>query len=271
MAAAACILTASSQAAGSRWQSTDFAQVRLISAVGAVGDAATVTLGLHIRLEPGWHTYWRSAGVGGIPPHFSWAGSQNLRTARIDWPVPRRFSLYGNESYGYQDEVVLPITVLLERAGEPLSVRLDLAYAVCDEMCVPVRAELTLDVPAGPAGSTPFAPLIIAHAERVPQAEALVGFAIQGITDAAGEMPGIEVSALAEPPFSSPDVFVDGAPGLAFGAPRVRLSDGARRARITLAVYSAEDAAPLAGRALTITLVDGDRFIERTVVIENHP
>ena len=38
--------------------------------------------GLSIRLAPGWKTYWRSPGEGGIPPVFNWSGSSNISGVR---------------------------------------------------------------------------------------------------------------------------------------------------------------------------------------------
>ena len=64
------------------WQQTDTVEGRLIAAVEGTGEGAgtldRVPLGLHLKMKPGWKTYWRSPGDAGLPPQLSWEGSGNL-------------------------------------------------------------------------------------------------------------------------------------------------------------------------------------------------
>ena len=93
-------------AGASPWVSRDVAEIRLIAAATATGARDSLPAGLHIRLQPGWKVYWRSAGDAGFPPSLEWAGSTNLAGAEMAFPVPKRFSILGLQSYGYGDEVV---------------------------------------------------------------------------------------------------------------------------------------------------------------------
>jgi len=67
--------------------------------------------GIEIKLAPGWKTYWRAPGDGGIPTHVSWEGSSNLQGAEIHWPRPGVFRAGGMRSVGYDENVVLPVPV----------------------------------------------------------------------------------------------------------------------------------------------------------------
>ncbi|MEG4641374.1 protein-disulfide reductase DsbD domain-containing protein, partial [Paracoccus sp. APAP_BH8] len=49
--------------------------------LGATAEGHRMTA-LHLRLEPGWKTYWRSPGDAGVPPRFDWAASRNLAEVR---------------------------------------------------------------------------------------------------------------------------------------------------------------------------------------------
>src|SRR5262249_33830700 len=131
------------------WSESAHAKVRLISAKTgiATGDFDIVRLGIEIRLAPGWKTYWRSPGEGGMPPRFDWAGSANLAPADVAWPAPTRFEIGGLESVGYTDHVILPVDVVLARPGQALAARLHVQYAVCREICMLVEARLALDLP----------------------------------------------------------------------------------------------------------------------------
>ena len=54
--------------AATDWIDGPKADVRLISATTAVGDRDKIPLGIEVRLDDGWKTYWRSPGDAGIPP-----------------------------------------------------------------------------------------------------------------------------------------------------------------------------------------------------------
>ena len=68
---------------------------RLVAAVQGTGDLATIPLALHIVLQPGWKTYWRSPGDAGYPLQIDVSGSTNVEEAKVAWPVPHRFQLFG--------------------------------------------------------------------------------------------------------------------------------------------------------------------------------
>ncbi|MDV7142224.1 protein-disulfide reductase DsbD family protein [Tropicimonas sp. TH_r6] len=109
---------------------------------------------LHIRLAPGWKTYWRAPGETGIPPHFDWSGSENLRGVRYHWPSPRIFDAYGARTIGYAEELVLPIELYPEQAGAPIRLRGDVDLGICETICMP--ASLKLDARLqGDGGSDP--------------------------------------------------------------------------------------------------------------------
>ncbi|WP_185962050.1 protein-disulfide reductase DsbD domain-containing protein [Palleronia caenipelagi] len=95
---------------------------------------------LEIRLAPGWKTYWRIPGEAGIAPSFDWSRSENVGAFRVHWPTPDRFGTKGLRYFGYQDTVVLPVEITPRRAGEPITLDVDLDIGVCKDVCVPVQA-----------------------------------------------------------------------------------------------------------------------------------
>ena len=126
-------------------------EVALISAQTAVGQARQIRLGLHFTLAKDWKTYWRSPGDAGYPIAVDWAGSGNLAKADLLWPAPHRFTLFGLDTFGYKDEVVLPVIATLSEPGKPLSIKAHLRYLVCETVCIPYEADLALEIPAGDA------------------------------------------------------------------------------------------------------------------------
>jgi suppressor for copper-sensitivity B len=257
-------------AAASPWVETEQTALRLVSAAEAVGSAEAVLLGLHFRLKPGWKIYWRSPGDAGFPPRSDWAGSHNLASATIAWPMPERFSILGFETLGYTGEVVLPVRAALARAGEPLAVRARIDYLTCKEICIPYGADLGLDLPAGEATPGADAHLINRFAVRVPGDGVAHGLALERASmRQSGAATILTVSARARAPFRAPDLFVEGPEELAFGRPRVRLDDAGRMATLEVAVDGMEELPDgLVGQRLTVTLRDGERAAERTLEVK---
>ncbi len=244
--------------------------MRLIAATDAVGDGATISLGLQFRLNDGWKVYWRSPGDAGYPPTVDWSKSANLAEAELLWPLPTRFAVLGFETVGYKDAVVLPIDARPIRAGEAVEIRASVDYLICSDICVPQRADLSLDLPSGPARPSVFAHLISRYLNRVPgdgKAHGLDLGPVQ-IVGTGGET-RLLISATSITPFSAPDVFIEGPAELAFESPRVILDRDDRSAVLDVGVIGAEYLEkPLPGTLITVTLVDGDRGAERRLPVE---
>ncbi|HEX6103445.1 MAG TPA: protein-disulfide reductase DsbD domain-containing protein, partial [Alphaproteobacteria bacterium] len=259
---------AGARAAASDWADGDQARLRLISASDAVGSESAVTLGLQVQLKPTWKIYWRSPGDAGLPPEIDWSGSENFDSAEFRWPVPHRFTLFGLDTFGYEGEVVLPLTVRLAKPGEAVDLRAHVRYLVCDpQICVPAEAMVRFALPGGPAAPSPEADLIQRFVGEVPGNGSEDGLRLGRIaTGRVGGGPGLILEAEADPPFAKPDVIVEGPASLRFAAPAVSLSEGGRRARFEIAVQAVEKDAPdLQGLPLTLTLYDGKRALEAAV------
>ncbi len=122
----------------------DVAQVDLLP--GWRTASGTHMAALRVRLSPGWKTYWRAPGEGGIPPQFDWSGSANLNSVSFHWPVPQVFSINGIRSIGYHDELILPIEMTPTRPGEPISIRTTVELGVCEDICLPMQVDLRADL-----------------------------------------------------------------------------------------------------------------------------
>ncbi len=147
--------------------STDWApgakhEARLIA---AGGDLA----GFEIRLAPGAITYWRDPGDSGLPPTFDFAGSDNVEAVEPAYPAPKRMhEADGGQAFGYEGGVVFPLKVKPRDAAKPVTLKLNADFAVCEKICLPAKARLTLTLPA--AAASPYAGAIDAALAAVPRA-----------------------------------------------------------------------------------------------------
>ena len=103
----------------------------------------TIVSALRISMQDGWKTYWRTPGDGGIPPRMDWKGSRNLEDLLAIWPAPSVFVDNGMTSYGYVDELLLPLVVTPKRDGRAVRLSGTLDIGVCKEICVPVRLDVS--------------------------------------------------------------------------------------------------------------------------------
>src|SRR5579885_3413607 len=262
---------AKAEPAASPWFTTEQGEVRLIAAQGFVGEDAAIELGLEFRLKPHWKIYWRSPGDAGYPPRLDWSGSKNLAAAELAWPAPQRFSVLGLETVGYEGNVVLPIHARVAHTGEPLEARAALDYLTCSDICIPYQTTLALTLPAAapPQEMPGFGPLIARYAAQVPGDGRSSGLALAGAMLHPGTPGQLDITVRSDRPLGRADAFVEGADRVAFGAPVLRQGPGGDETllRLTVSGPPAEVAA-LAGRRLTITLVDGARAMTGTVTPE---
>ena len=91
---------------------------------------------LHVELNEGWKTYWRSPGEGGIPPTFDWSQSDNINHIEWHWPVPSRYSIQGIDTLGYQGSLTFPLMIQLSPDARQAHISGTLTMSSCTTVCV---------------------------------------------------------------------------------------------------------------------------------------
>lgn len=128
---------------------TDGATLRLVT-TGLADEAGQLRGAVEIRLAPGWKTYWKEPGASGVPPQIDVAGSINVTAAALRFPAPEWHADDYGDWAGYGRPVVLPI-VFTVGAPERFSViEADFFLGICETICVPVQARLTVEPGSAP-------------------------------------------------------------------------------------------------------------------------
>jgi len=138
------------QAAEGPAVSSERVSVRLVTAVSAVVPGEPLTVGLEQRIIPHWHTYWINPGDSGLPTEIDWTLPAGSEASAIRWPYPERYDLGPLSNYGYADQVTLltDITPPADlKPGDSFTVNAAARWLVCEEICIPEDAELTLTLP----------------------------------------------------------------------------------------------------------------------------
>ena len=119
-------------------------------------------VGLLFHLDEGWHIYWQNPGDAGEPPKVQWALPPGFTSGPILWPQPVRLGTGSVIDYGYENQVLLMMPLLMtpiERSASSAEnstpvIAADVKYIVCREVCIPAKAHLTLSSPSSAQQST---------------------------------------------------------------------------------------------------------------------
>jgi suppressor for copper-sensitivity B len=234
-----------------------YGEVRLVSAVSAMGNLQELPLGLEFRLAPGWKIYWRTPGEAGLPPtlDLQMANGAPLQS-QIEWPVPKRFNAFGFDNFGYADAVILPVAVRGYDRGAALQIRGQIEALVCSDICVPLAGALRLDLADGPAEPSSMAMVIAQFAAKVPRIDALSPIKIATAWQSGSQLK-IGFAATSQP---VTEIFVEGPAGIAFKQPVFANN---------IAVIDVEGdlKTPLAGQTVDLTVIAGDDFTTQSIIV----
>ncbi len=151
IAALSLVLTpALAVATESNVQQSPRATVSLVSEYAAVSPGQALRIGLRQRLAPHWHTYWKNPGDAGSPPSIAFNAPPGATVGEIAWPGPDRFIIGPVASYGYENEIVFPMTLTVPRDARPgsqLVLEADADWVVCEKECIPEEGKFRLALP----------------------------------------------------------------------------------------------------------------------------
>jgi len=243
MAIVLLLATAPAWGAASDWAVNEQSRVRLITPYRTAPRDGELRLGLHFKLAPGWHVYWKNSGDAGFPPVVVFGKADGLSEPELLWPAPERFELPGDlVAFGYEDEVVYPVRARLSNpAGNVLKLSADVDYLVCEVDCIPYRYTLTLDQPLAAGSSATFdpatEPLITSWWSRLPApASAFAGVTTEGALVTGGTAgPALEIRVNGIQPGSDPPgLFLETHEEFDTGKPEARTADGGVVFRVPL-------------------------------------
>ena len=129
----------------------------LAHAPDGVDAGKTIWVGLQLKHQPQWHTYWKNPGDSGLPTTLQWTLPAGVTAGDIAWPTPHRIAIGSLANFGYDDTVLLPVPLTIGKdfkasASGMLDIGLAANWLVCRQECIPQEGNFVLKVPA--RGST---------------------------------------------------------------------------------------------------------------------
>jgi DsbC/DsbD-like thiol-disulfide interchange protein len=241
-------------ASASPWTNLTDSKVRLVSGTVELDGKPTLLAGVQLRMAPGWKTYWKNPGDSGVPPHFNWSKSKNLKRAEVLYPAPHRFDDGGGTAIGYGEEVLFPVKITPEREGEPVELKLTFEYGLCKDLCIPNQAELglppTTNIGKGDARLIETFLALVPQPDapdRLPKIEAIA-------LKSDGNAPELVVDANFASDAAGTDLFIDAGDSL-MPVPRPLGAPGGGKQRFVVSFATPEEAAAIKGKPLSLTLV----------------
>jgi thiol:disulfide interchange protein DsbD len=160
-------------------QRVDAVEVELVAERTALRAGGRVDLGLRLKHDAHWHTYWRNPGDSGLATQVEPSGPEGARFGPLRWPAPQRIWVGPLANHGYEDEVVLPFAVELPRdfAAPRARIEANVQWLVCKDVCIPGDARVAIELPVVAADApeparSAHAALFASSAARTPDASA---------------------------------------------------------------------------------------------------
>ncbi|HED11203.1 MAG TPA: thiol:disulfide interchange protein, partial [Caldithrix abyssi] len=125
-------------------------EASLVPEVTAVAPGQTFTVALRMRMDPGWHTYWRNGGDSGLPTEIVWDLPQGFKTGEIQWPYPEWIETPPLVTLGYHDEIYLLVDITASKdikPGETLRLKARADWLECEIVCIPGGVDLQVELP----------------------------------------------------------------------------------------------------------------------------
>ena len=125
-------------------------QAKLILSADTAKPGDTIWAGVDMKMEPGWHTYWKNPGAAGLATKIEWQLPPGVTAGEIQWPLPEKLPPIEVTTYGYEKEVVLlvPLTLATSLPSGPLDLKAKVSWLECKDVCIPasqmVEAKLNI-------------------------------------------------------------------------------------------------------------------------------
>src|SRR5215813_1064795 len=166
------VLALSPRSLAQMYQGKDLVKAELLADTNAIVPGKPFTVGLLLRMAPGWHTYWAFSGDAGLPTELKWKLPSGWKVGEIQWPIPLKTIDPGDiETYGYENEVLLmqEITPASKLDSSSVQLAAEANWLVCEKICIPGSAALRLDLPAASSSQPANADVFARYRRLVPK------------------------------------------------------------------------------------------------------
>lgn len=155
----------------SGWAAHTRVELKLESDTVAPG--ASVWAGIHMKMDPHWHTYWKNGGDSGMATSIQWNLPDGVTAGEIQWPVPEIYEdkALGMITYVYHGEATLlvPLSVSDSLEMADLKISADVSWLECEVSCVPGSQTVSGSLKIGDSDSVEEPEWLVQARQNLPQ------------------------------------------------------------------------------------------------------
>ncbi|HEY6228632.1 MAG TPA: protein-disulfide reductase DsbD domain-containing protein [Verrucomicrobiae bacterium] len=133
---------------------------------------STITAALHLKMDEGWHTYWKNPGDSGKATKINWELPPGITAGEIQWPTPEKTVLDSLVGYVFHNEaaLIIPLSIAANAQPGPAVIKGKVSWIECKTECIMAggRVEATLTIGAESKPS-PDADKIKQWQEKIPK------------------------------------------------------------------------------------------------------
>lgn len=125
-------------------------KAQLVSEEAAVQPGRPFWIGVNLKMDEGWDTYWRNPGDSGFPTQVTWKLPEGFKAGPLLWPYPQKIVSESLVAFGYTDTVLLMAEITPPAHLPPnqkIEIKADVNWLACKDACVPGSASLALALP----------------------------------------------------------------------------------------------------------------------------
>ena len=183
---AAVILSLAACAFAQQYQGKELVKIQFVADVSAIQPGQPFHVGIHLKIEPEWHVYWKNPGETGMATKLDLKLPDGFKADPVQFPTPARHTdPFGIHFNGYDGEVML-ITKITPpanlAAGKSVKIEGKASWLVCARTCIPGSAPVLLELPVADKATPANSELFSKWNERLPKDSGL------GVKQSAGSI-----------------------------------------------------------------------------------
>ena len=124
--------------------------VQLVSETVAIQPGKPFMVGLRIKHDTGYHTYWKNPGTVGLATAIEWKLPDGFTAGSIQWPAPELSKMGVYTVWGYEHDVLLMVKITppknLEKS-DGIQLTANARWMACARTCHPGWGKLSITLP----------------------------------------------------------------------------------------------------------------------------
>ncbi len=126
-----------------------YVQTEIVPEFTTITPGEPFTVAIVQTIAPEWHTYWKNPGDSGESLSVDWTMPPGFVAGDLQWPAPHRINIGPLTNFGYSEKVVFLSTIAppADLTGKEVTLKADLQWLVCQELCVPETTTISVTIP----------------------------------------------------------------------------------------------------------------------------